>query len=327
MKIYRSIEFSKLIFLVGEEYQFLWEEFQNKRDEMTGAHRLHRNWWMNDVFADERRQIISAVIRDSHKAFFSKSMELNAMSGGRFNPERSFGVLYSANNSFVSALEVLYHKFIDLLPVYNDMQSNRDQIHSALDVEIPEHLNILVVSFEFTIDSNVNLLSLNEDHSTLKEICEKVGFRRYTRKNFDRDFIFGNDYEISRHLGSYIHSGDHDGFTVPSARISFDVQDELSLRNTILFEHKHDACKPLLSGNFQEFNCAIDLTRSDGDGMDVIVKGTGSSDRQVSFKLQPTPTSKKDSHPQVRIYMPDSSEKGSHARIVQLQKYFVAKKK
>lgn len=326
MKLYRSIEFSKLIFLLSEEYQFLWEEYQNRRDELSVNGRLHRNWWMNKEFEKERREMVSAVIRLAHEAFFKKSMEFNAMSGGRFNPEKSFGVLYSANNPTVAALEVLYHKFIDLLPAYSGMQSSKDTIQSALDIDIPDELEVMIVAFELEIEGSGSLLRVNDRHEELRQICQSIGFKRYTEVTFDREFIFGNDYEISRHLGTYIHSKDQDGFFVPSARISFDTQDELELRNAIIFEHKIEKLSPKLTGCFQELRCSVDLTRSDFDGMDVIVSAQGQSSRKVVFKLQPMPP-KKGAHPQIIQYLPNTLVNKGRSRLVHIQKYFVPRKR
>lgn len=43
MILYRSIEFSKLVFLLSEERQFLWEEHQFTRDGWTTS-KGHHNW-------------------------------------------------------------------------------------------------------------------------------------------------------------------------------------------------------------------------------------------------------------------------------------------
>lgn len=321
MKIYRSIEFSKLVFLLNEERQFLWEEHQVTRDQVASGH-MHHNWWMNGQFERERREMVSAVIRESSQSFFGKSLEFNAMSGGRFNPERSFGVLYSANHPTISALEVLYHKFIDLYPVYSGIQAKKSQITSGLDMKIPNELEVLIVAFEIKIENSNKLLSVNDNADDLKAVCDLIGFKRYTSKNFDREFIFGNDYEISRHVGTYVHSIGKDGFLVPSARVDFGIQDDLELRNIILFEGKADNFSPALTGNFVEYRCSVDLRKVGTDGMDVTVEALSKKTTKTVFKLQPNPP-KKGIHEQIRNYLPEVSIENSRPRSVHIQKYFV----
>lgn len=321
MILYRSIEFSKLIFLLDEARQFLWDTFQIERDGWKSGE-FHQNWWMNKKLEKERREMVASVIKTSKVAFFDKSMEFNAMSGGRFNPERSFGVLYSANHPAIAALEVLYHKFVELYPLYAGIQSKKSQLTSGFDMKIPDELDVLIVVFELEIENSQNLLRLNDDISNLKNICDKIGFQRYTGGSFDREFIFGNDYEISRHVGTYIHSHDHDGFLVPSARVSFEDQDELKLRNAILFEGKTANFKPELTGKFVEYRCAVNLSGSGPDGLDVSVQAIGETTFKTSFKLQCNPP-KRGEHPQIRSYLPNVSISNSRVRQVVIQKYFV----
>ena len=323
MILYRSIEFSKLVFLLSEERQFLWEENQFSRDSLTIA-KGHHNWWMNAKFEKERREMVSAVIRESERAFFGKSLEFNAMSGGRFNPERSFGVLYCANHPVITALEVLYHKFIDLYPLYSGIQAKKSQITSGLDMKIPDELEVLIVAFQIKIKNSDKLIAINDTETNLKRVCDQIGFKRYTQRNFDREFIFGNDYEISRHVGTYVHSMDHDGFLVPSARIDFNSQDELKAKNAILFEGKTENFKPHLTGKFVEYRCIVDLSKIGPDGMDVTIEAQGANSFKTAFKLQPNPP-KKGEHPQIRSYMPNVSINNSRSRLVHIQKYFLPK--
>jgi hypothetical protein len=325
MKFYRSIEFSKLLFLLNEERQFLWEAHQISRDKLTSGN-LHHNWWMNDKFSKERREIVSAVINEPNDSFFRKSLEFNAMSGGRFNPERSFGVLYTANHPAIAALEVLYHKFIDLHPVYSGIQAKKAQITSGLDMKIPDELEVLIIAFEIQIENSEKLHKINDNPKDLKKVCDQIGFGRYTTRNFDREFIFGNDYEISRHLGTYIHSLDKYGFTVPSARIHFEDQDDLELRNAIFFEGKTQKLNPTLTGNFVEYKCRVDLKNSDSHGLDVTINVNGKKSHQTTFKLQHMPPKRaKSDHPQVRSYLPEVSIDNARPRSVLIQKYFVPK--
>ncbi|OFZ29845.1 MAG: hypothetical protein A2622_11585 [Bdellovibrionales bacterium RIFCSPHIGHO2_01_FULL_40_29] len=300
MKIYRSIEFSKLIFLLKEEGQFVWDEYQAEREKINDE-KLHHNWWMNSNFDKKRREIIASIIKESSDSFFKKSLEFNAMSGGRFNPERSFGVLYAANNPVISALEVLYHKYIDLAPVYAAIQSKQSQFSSGLDMSLPKNLEVFIVTFEIEIENSDKLLKINESDAELRNICNKIGFQRYTITNFNREFIFGNDYEISRHLGTYVHSQNKIGFTVPSARVKFEIQDDLSLRNLILLEAKRDATNPKLTGKFVEYRASIDMTQTDHYGLDVAVQAYGETVHKTMFKLQKIPP-KKAPHPQIISY-------------------------
>lgn len=268
--------------------------------------------------------MVSAVIRESEKSFIKKSLEFNAMSGGRFIPERSFGVLYCANHPAIAALEVLYHKFIDLYPLYSGIQAKKSQITSGLDMKIPDQLEVLIVAFEIEIENSDKLVRINDDDAGLRKVCNQIGFQRYTSKNFDREFIFGNDYEISRHVGTYVHSIDKDGLLVPSARIDFGVQDSIKARNAILFEGRTENFKPKLTGKFVEYRCAVDLLRIGSDGMDVSIEALGAKSFKTSFKLQPIPPKKGD-HPQIRSYMPNVSISNSRSRLVHIQKYFLPK--
>lgn len=321
MKIYRSIEFSKLIFLLKEEGQFVWDQYQAEREAINDQ-QLHRNWWMNSSFDTKRRDIISSIINESTEGFFKKSLEFNAMSGGRFNPERSFGVLYAATNPVVSALEVLYHKYMDLAPIHASLYSKKSQISSGLNMSLPDELEVTIISFEIQIENYDKLLTVNENDRDLKSICSKIGFERYTQSSFNREFIFGNDYEISRHLGTYIHSQNEIGFTSPSARISFEVQDELNLRNIILFESKKADFNPKLTGNFIEYRCSVNMTQLDREGFDVTVEAIASKSYKTTFKLQKKPPNK-GPHKQVISYLPNIRTEKNRSRDVHIQKYFI----
>lgn len=321
MKIYRSIEFSKLIFLLDEDRQFLWDDYQAERDQQTDS-TLHFNWWMNSAFEKKRRELIAYIILNSQESFFSKSLEFNAMSGGRFNPDRSFGVLYCATNPVAASLEVLYHKFIDLLPVHKGFRRNQDKIHSGLNMKIPKELEVLIISFEIELESGTGIVQINDSESNLKDVCSKIGFNRYTSQNFCREFIFGNDYEISRHLGTYVHSKNHHGFFVPSARLGFEIQDNLKMRNVVLFEKHLEKFKPTFTGNFVEHRCRVDLDGYDILGPDVTIEATGANTKKSSFKLQPIPP-KKGEHTQIISYKPNISASHSRPRTVHVQKYFV----
>lgn len=321
MKIYRSIEFSKLLFLLKEDYQFFWDELQSKRDQENDA-RLHRNWWMNDASIKDRREVISSIIQQNHQGFFENSFEFNAMAGGRFNPEGSFGLLYCSNTPVVSALEVLFHNFADLSPIHGNIQRNEFKLSSAFDMTLPNELSVLIIAFEIEIDDISALEKINDSQQGLGDACGVIGFSRYTNAGFDRDFIFGNDYEISRHLGSYLYSKQTPGFLCPSARIEFEIQDELGVRNCILVDKHKERFNPRLTGNFLEFRATVDMRRDDHKGHDVIIHAYGKSEVSSTFKLQKTPPNKRTAHPQIKTYYPITNASTRKPRSVQVQRFF-----
>jgi len=326
MKVYRAIEFSKLIFLLDEDAQPFWDYQRSKREQSRPTDSINFNWWLDPGFQTERRQVIAHIAKPENKGFFEKSIQYNAMQGGRFNPTRSFGVLYCATDPTVAALEVLYHLFSESFPIYSGMKKSSNKIGSSFNMKIPERMNVLIPVFEIELSPNAKPYRLCDDVPGLTTDCQKVGFRRYIGNNFSRDFIFGNDYEISRILGCHLHTQEKSSFFVPSARVDFETQDQLSQRNLIIPEKDFDETQPRLSGRFREYRCEVGMEQIGKRGHRVMVEvcGDGTSATHEIW-LQPNPT-KKGNDLQTIKYAPDTGtikEKHVYSRVVQVQKFHI----
>ncbi|TQI71146.1 RES domain-containing protein [Gramella sp. Hel_I_59] len=318
MKIYRAIEFSQLIWLTSDYAKLVWESLS-----FDEAKKL-QNWWFYDEHLENKRLIIKDICDNSSTDFFTKSLDYNAMQGGRFNPSKSFGVIYSSNHPLVSALEVLYHQFDGALPLYSRMKKNNRKFTSTFNVKIPRKLESLIIAFEIEIDEDLCTKEICNDEEGLKDLCQTIGFNRYIGDNFGRDFIFGNDYEISRLLGTYLHTEEDGSFKVPSARIDYEFQDEKKIRNFIIPEKNYDNSKIKLTGNFFEFECNIDLESSNHSEHPVSIKLEGKNGKEnLSFSLDPKP-SKRYTKNQFIKYLPttgNNDDRKNHYREVEIQKF------
>jgi hypothetical protein len=320
MKIYRAIEFSKLIWMISDDASLAWNEayLLHNNGEAQGY-----NWWMNDDLKPARHNIISDVIYNGQDKFFDKSLEFNAMQGGRFNPSRSFGVLYTSSNPLMACLEVLYHQFTSAYPLYKRMDRSSNQFTSSFNVQVPQYLKVLIAVFEIDIEDGFCSKEICTDLETLKDECRKLGFERYIGDKFSRDFIFGNDYEISRILGCYLHTNDDPSYQVPSARIDFDVQDELKIRNYLVPEKRYDANKIDLTGRFIEYKANINLEPNDNKNHDVTLEVLGKTNRILNFDLQPIPHKNKPREQFIR-YEPnlnDGNDRKRYFRSVEVQRF------
>jgi hypothetical protein len=321
MKVYRAIEFSKLIWMISDDASLRWNE----------AHIYHENnnpqesnWWMNPALRPFKHEMISDIVHHGQDKFFDKSLEFNAMQGGRFNPSRSFGVLYTSSDPLMASLEVLYHQFISAYPLYKRMNRNSNQFTSSFNMKVPQHLRILTIVFEIEIDDNYCLREVCCDLEDLKEDCKLLGFERYIGDKFSRNFIFGNDYEISRILGCYLHSNDDPTYKVPSARVEFETQDALNIRNYLIPEKRYDPNKIDLTGRYLEFNSVINLEATENIGHDVYLEVIGKTVEPLNFFLQPIPHNNKPRNQYVR-YEPnlnDGNDKKRFHRSVEVQRFF-----
>jgi hypothetical protein len=320
MKVYRAIEFSKLIWMISDDASLIWNE-AHVSHENGNTH--SSNWWMNDLLKASRHNIISDVIYNGRDRFFDRSLEFNAMQGGRFNPSKSFGVLYTSSNPLMACLEVLYHQFTSAFPLYKKMNRNSNQFTSSFNIKVPQHLQIMIECFEIEIDDNYCSREVCSDIDTLKEDCKKLGFERYIGDSFSRDFIFGNDYEISRILGCYLHSYNDPSYKVPSARVDFDIQDELEIRNYLIPEKQYQSDKVDLTGRFIEYKATIDLEANDNNLHEVEVEISGMKRHILKFNLQPIPYKNKPREQFLR-YEPnlnDGNDRRRFFRGVELQKF------
>jgi hypothetical protein len=320
MKIYRAIEFGKLVYLADEKTTALWNSFTSGQAKHENK---QQNWWLNSAFRKQRRIIASEICRRGQEAFFGRSLEYNAMQGGRFNPEKSFGMLYTASSPSVAAMEVIYHLFIDGHPAYRGMKKSRSSLNSCWNMSIPDKAEMLVTVFEIELEDGENFCQECNNEEALRQLCEKVGFRRYLGNNFNRDFIFGNDYEISRILGCHIHTRDDPAFKVASARLSYELQDELELCNVIVPERDLLRRKPKLTGRFREYWCTIEAEPSSDRGHSITMKSSGETDCKVDLLLQKIPH-KKATPDQIINYKPDTGtpeERINYSRQVSVQKF------
>lgn len=321
MKVYRAIEFSKLLFMISDDATLRWN---TARLNHSSSADIGSNWWMHNSFRPFKHEMISDVVHYGQDKFFDKSLEFNAMQGGRFNPSRSFGVLYTSSNPFMAALEVLYHQFISAYPLYKRMNSSSDQFTSSFNVPVPQHLRILIVVFEIDIADEYCNREVCCDLGNLKDDCKSLGFERYIGDKFTRDFIFGNDYEISRILGCYLHTNADPSYKVPSARVDFEIQDILDIRNYLIPEKRYDPDKIDLTGRYLEYNAEINLDIENEKGHDVKVDIIGKSTKTVNFKLQPIPHKNKPREQFIR-YEPnlnDGNDKKRFHRAVEVQRFF-----
>lgn len=323
MIIHRAVEFSRLIFLADELGLQIWTDCENSVSHKNSMQIA--NWWMDDNFERKRRIVVSQICKNQHTTFFQTSCEFNAMQGGRFNPSRSFGMLYCSNSPAIACFEVLYHLFDQAFPLYCDMNNKGKKITSSFNVAIPRSIDVMVIVFEIEIKDEQNFIKVCDDVINLKDDCCKIGFKRYIGDSFTRDFIFGNDYEISRILGCHLHTKHPGSFVVPSARIDFEIQDILGKRNYIIPEKDLQQFSPKLTGRFREYKCKIEMdTRSEfAGGHEVKIWSKEDKSDVVTFVLQPTP-SRKGNPKQWKTYFPDTGtdrEKRVYSREVSIQKF------
>lgn len=294
MKFYRAIEFSKLQYLLTNDQYLYWINQDLLFDDPQKV-----NWWLkedNGITKKERHKILSTISKNDNQIFFNKSAEFNSVSGGRFNPARSFGGVYCANSPFVSALEVLYHYITRTIDTVMPISKNRNAVQSSLNRKLGTQLDVVIAAFEFELNelnkTKDNFYCLN-DHSEegfeeLKKIFGNLGFNRYLSEQFDRNFIFGNNYEISHILGCHLHTINNHGFKVPSARLDFEVQDMLNLRNFFIPEKVLDNITPSLTGNYIEYEFKFDVQLNENGKYEIRMPGIEQQfDCAFQLEMQP----------------------------------------
>lgn len=218
MKLYRAIEFSKLSFMLSAYGSNEWtkaaETFKNKKNKKN------TNWWFDPKRASQIEYIIADVIANGKDSFFQSSMTFNSIVGGRFNPPNSFGIMYTASNPLLAALEVLFHIYNNKRKFLAHTAKNSHDFSLTFDEDSPKKAKNLIAVFTIDTGENIHLEDYTQS-KLLEDTCAKIGFKRYTNhEDYDDDFIFGNNYEISRILGCFLHTHESNkAFKFKSARI------------------------------------------------------------------------------------------------------------
>jgi len=299
VKFFRALEFNKLQFLLNEDQYIYWIQKDLEFDDDTLM-----NWWLADgtKTVTDRKKIISTIAKNPNEKFFNKSAEFNSVYGGRFNPAKSFGGIYCSNSAFLGALEVLYHYISNSLNTLRPISSNKSNVQTIMNNRFKNRLEVIIVSFEFECNEACNFEPLNENVHSLKDLCRSIGFERYITENFDRNFLFGNDYEISRHIGCHLHTQKTNGFSVPSARVDFDCQDLLRKRNFFIPEKEIPNLNLNLTGNFKEFKFSFSPEVNPDSLYDICLYKSCGKEPLQEFHLQPVPKKTKDPFDQIISY-------------------------
>lgn len=217
MKLYRAVEFSKLTFMLSAYGSMEWnkaiEDFKN--NESSNA-----NWWFEDRLKSKIEYLIADVIANGKESFFRSSMTFNSTVGGRYNPPNSFGIMYTASNPVLAALEVLYHIYDNSKKLLSHTAKTSYEFERRYNSSSPLVAKDFIVVFSINVGNDLPIEDYT-DAKKLKETCARIGFHRYTdHEDYDENFIFGNNYEISRILGCYLNSSaDRTAFKFKSARI------------------------------------------------------------------------------------------------------------
>lgn len=197
-----------------EEWNSTVEDFKEERTKKT-------NWWFSDKYQDRIEYIIADIISNGQESFFQRSLTYNSVVGGRYNPPNSFGVLYTANNPTLAALEVLYHIYDGKKKYLKNMAKSAEDFSSTFDEVSPQVAKNLIAIFEIEVlDTSIQTEDCT-DKEKIKQLISTVGFNRYTdHPDFDDNFIFGNTYEISRILGCHLNTSENcKAYSFKSARI------------------------------------------------------------------------------------------------------------
>lgn len=313
MKLYRAIEFSRLSFLIDEQHQDYWSAIAARN--LSGADRF-KNWWLKDRYEAERRGMVKNVINQNSIDFFIKSLDFNSKTGGRFNPKKSFGSIYASLSPTIGALEVLYHIFSSACPIYNTLKKSSDRVTNALNIPVPDSTELLIIVLEFQIDDAINCADLYSTTETIRDLCHSLGFSRYINSDFDENFVFGNDYEISNIIGCHLQAANK-SIKVPSARIDVSAQRDMGIGNIVLSENVISDHMPSLEDRFKEYFITIDW-RENSRGFPIKVNSIGSSSVEHLLYLEAPPTKKSK---RIREFTQISDADKKYTRKVELQKF------
>lgn len=284
MKLYRAIEFSKLAFMLSpygrEEWNQCNEEFISRKLE-------GKNWWLHSYFESRIKDLIADVVANGHKNFFQKSLTYNSISGGRFNPSNSFGILYTSTNPAVAILEVLFHIFDSKKKFLKSANTNKAVYSDLFNEDHPSIAKHLIIVFGFEVQGE-NPGDFRDDKS-ISGLCERIGFDRYTADaSFDGDFIFGNSYEISRLVGTFLNTReDFNCYRFRSARI-IDEEHYRDFYNLIVPEKFIEDLNPRLSGQYFISETGINIADHEGHH-EISIRVKGQEDKDFLLKLEKAP--------------------------------------
>ncbi|EOW6614245.1 RES domain-containing protein [Vibrio fluvialis] len=283
MKLYRSIEFSRLTFLIDEEHKNFWNELDQKANNGV----KYSNWWLEENRSKERHQIIKNVVSNNYQ-FFNKSADFNSKVGGRFNPSKSFGAIYTSSCPTLSMLEVLYHVFDSSLGLYKNLKKSSDKLTSSFNVPVPEQIKVMITAMELDVNDDMKIYKLCENRNVLKDFCKSLGFYRYIDGGFNEDFLFGNDYEITHIMGCYFHNSGDISLGVPSARVDM-IHQNNGHYNVIIPESIIDNLHPELTGRFREYICTMDMNEVD-EKHKITITAMGETTKSKTVFLQNKPS-------------------------------------
>jgi hypothetical protein len=282
MILFRAIEFSKLSFMLSESGREIWESTIHDFKESQSR---NSNWWFDTSFQDKIQYIIADIIQNGEAEFFQNSLTYNSTVGGRYNPSNSFGILYASSNPLLSSLEVLYHIFDNKRKFLNNVAKNSEEYPHNFDSESPTHIKKLIVVFSIEFDESGSNLRDCTDSGELKSLLERVGFARYTgNDSYDDDFIFGNNYEVSRILGCHLNTlDDSKAIKFKSARIVNSLGPS-SFFNVVFPETFVKQGDLKLTQNYFLCDAAVSI-HEDAGAHDVLIKMYG-QDNEVPINIR-----------------------------------------
>lgn len=314
MKLYRSIEFSRLTFLIDNHHNEKWKDLEENAD----LDKTYSNWWLKDNNEQTRHQMIKNIV-SGNDAFFDKSSDFNSKVGGRFNPAKSYGAIYTSSSPTLSMLEVLYHVFDSSLGLYKNLKQSSDKLTSTFNVPVPKKIKVLIVALELEVEEPKKIVNLYENKDYFEKLCRDLGFSRYIDENFNADFIFGNAYEITNIMGCHFHSHDNTVLRAPSARVNLELQGSERF-NLILPEKLISQLQPQLTGNFREYICSMDMNENGGKHA-ISLRAIGNTETKETIYLQNKPTRKNKRIVEFSQIDDSGENKKKFSREVQLQRF------
>lgn len=318
MILYRAIEFSRLAFLIDDEHQVVWKDH---KDSYSSEDAEFKNWWLLDTSFSDRSQMVKNLIT-RNDLFFEKSLDFNSKQGGRFNPEKSFGAIYASSCPTTASLEVLYHIFESSFGLYKSLKKSSDKLTTSFNIPVPNHLEVLIVVLEFEVKNINDAESVNicDNRETFIDLCQDLGFYRYIDSDFDEDFIFGNNYEITNIMGCNIHKEKESVILAPSARLDLELQKESGTNNYVIPEKIQKKLSPRLTGRYREYLYKLGMIEDEGrHPISVAVKGSTSS--KSSFFIQSTPNRKNGRIKEFSQVDDASSDRRKYSREIRLQRF------